>query len=131
MSVAIHNDLNLIPTNPNQPTRKISWKSSVMENSDPDGTQTLAIQLAGKLANHWARRPLAEQATKSTNKPYPFVKNMYYIVCIFDALHLDYSVALSVSPLSLPSPFPCLSLLVHFPLLVLSSFSSYYISREA
>ena len=81
--MAIHNDLNLIPTNPIQPTRKISWKCNVMENNGPGGTRSLAIQLAGKHANNWARWPLAEQATKSTNKPYPFVTNMYYIMFVY------------------------------------------------
>jgi len=45
--------------------------------------QTLAIQLAGTYANRWASRPVAEQATKCTNKPHPFVKNMYYITFVY------------------------------------------------
>ena len=28
-------------------------------------------------------RPVAEQATKCTNKPYPFVKNIYYIMSVY------------------------------------------------
>jgi len=40
---------------------------------------------------HRASKPLGKLAIKSTNKLYPFVKNMYYIVCLLDALHLNYS----------------------------------------
>jgi len=45
--------------------------------------RTLAIKLAGKHANRWATRPLAEQETKASNKPYPFVKNIYYIRFVY------------------------------------------------
>jgi len=45
--------------------------------------RTMAIQLVGMHANRWARRPLAEQATKSINKPDLFVKNMYYIMFVY------------------------------------------------
>jgi len=44
--------------------------------------RVLAIQLTGKHANQWVSRPVAEQATKCTNKPHPFVKNMYCIIFV-------------------------------------------------
>jgi len=53
------------------------------EKNGPHRVQTVAIQLAGKHANRWTSRPVAEQATKCTNKPYPFVKNIYYIIFVY------------------------------------------------
>jgi len=77
--------LNINPTNRNRPTKKLQWsqKSNVTEKNGPRGMRTLAIQLTGKQANQWASGPVDEQATKCTNKPYPFVKNIYYIVFVY------------------------------------------------
>jgi len=44
--------------------------------------RTLATQLAGKHTNPTARA-VDEQATKCTNKPYLFAKNIYYIMFVY------------------------------------------------
>jgi len=36
--------------------------------------------------NRSANRPTGEQARKYTNKPYPVVKNMYYIMFVYSHL---------------------------------------------
>jgi len=40
----------------------------------------LGIHLASRHTYCWASRPTGEQDTKSSNKPYPVVKNIYYII---------------------------------------------------
>jgi len=76
--------LNPNPTNPNRPTKKTIIKLKVNTTEKithaerepwPFSSQesTLTIELANQLLN-------SEQDTKCTNKPRPFVKNMYYIM---------------------------------------------------
>jgi len=89
----------LNPTNPNRPMKKqksiiklkVKWTKNKMAHARLEPPWPFTSQ-AGML-NRWASRPIGEQSTKSTNKPYPVVKNIYYIMD--NKSHLGKNLALS------------------------------------